>query len=137
MNDLKKCICERVKESRIGTTKHFIHEMKILIHSVPHYYCEYCNSVSYDGQIEIDRLLKIAYQLRIKEIDWNNREKTTVVFNVDADEELQQHIQYTINQNLTELVDRESFGIMYDNKIIVGQKLENFIVVERIIEKVI
>lgn len=137
MNHSIKCICMRDKEWQIGTTKHFIHDMKILIHNAPHYYCELCNTVSFGLEVgDVELLLRIAYRLKIRELNWNNRNnEITVVFNIIVEEEMKQNILNIINQN--EIKDEETFAIMYGSRIIVGQRVDNFIAVERLIEKVI
>lgn len=137
MKDSIKCICSRDKERRVGTREYFIHDMKILIHNTPIFCCESCDSASVGFEVgDVERLLRIAFRLRIKELDFNYRNnQITVVFNISVEEETRQNILSIISQN--EINDEETFAIMYGSRIIVGQRLDNFIAIEKLIEKVI
>lgn len=75
---MRYCICGRVKKERIATVEYFIHDFKIVMHRVPHFFCSYCKTRSYDsdGADDIIRMLKMAYQFRIGELEYmKDREK--------------------------------------------------------------
>lgn len=130
------CRCGKTKVFQVATAEHFVLERKILLHHVPHWYCSSCKEVTYDIDTDIIPLLKVAYRLKLKEIDWQDRNKLTVVFNFNADDELRHDIESNINENIDSIKDEESFAIIYGSRVIVGQRLENIIAVQKIIEKV-
>ncbi|WNF05528.1 hypothetical protein [Brevibacillus borstelensis] len=130
------CRCGKTKVYQVDTVEHFVLERKILLHHVPHYYCRSCKEVTYDIDTDIIPLIKLAYRLQLKEFDWQYRNKLTVVFNFNADDELRQDIQSIINENIDSFEDEETFAIIHGSKIIVGERLENIIAVQKIIEKV-
>ncbi|MCM3624324.1 hypothetical protein M4D70_19030 [Brevibacillus borstelensis] len=130
------CRCGKTKVFQIDTVEHFVLERKILLHHVPHWYCRSCKEVTYNIDTEITPLLKVVYRLQLKAIDWQDREKLTVVFNFNADDGLRQDIQSIINENIDNIKDGESFAIIHGSRVIVGQRMENIIAVQKIIEKV-
>lgn len=134
---MRYCSCGKVKLIRNGTVEHFIHDLKITIHNEPNFYCDYCDTVSYGDGTDITLLIKQAFKFRISELDYNDRNSTTIVFQFDAAKELKDAIQTVINQNINHLHDEEPFAILYGSKILVGQRLSNFIVVEKMIDKVL
>lgn len=134
---MRYCSCGKVKLFRNGTVEHFIHDLKIKIHNEPHFYCDYCDTVSYGDGTDITLLIKQAFKLRISELDYNDRNNTTIVFQFDTVKELKYAIQTVINQNIDNLHDEESFAIVIGGTIIVGQRLSNFIAVEKMINKVL
>lgn len=136
MKDSIGCRCGKTKVYQKDTVEHFVLEQKILLHHVPHHYCPFCKEITYDIDTDIIPLLKVAYRLQLKEIDWQDRNKLTIVFNFNADDGLIQDIQSIINENNYSIKEEEPFAIMYGSKVIVGQRMENIIAVQKIIEKV-
>ncbi|MFP3391781.1 YgiT-type zinc finger protein [Brevibacillus sp. SIMBA_040] len=132
----RECICGKTMIQKIGTVDHHIDNLKIELHNVPHYYCSQCERVAYDIDTDIMPLLKVAYKLRLKEVDWQNRNNMNIVFTFNAADDLKQEIQGIINENIDNIKD-ESFVIMLGSRVIVGQRIGSIIVVEKMIGKVI
>ncbi|MCG5252472.1 hypothetical protein [Brevibacillus agri] len=136
MRDSIDCRCGKTKVYQVDTVEHVVLERKILLHHVPHYYCRSCKEVTYDIDTDIIPLLKVAYRLQLKEIDWQDRNKLTIVFNADDDDELRHDIECIINENIDSIIDGESFAIIYGSRVVVGQKMGNIIAVQKMIKKV-
>ncbi|MEK4339115.1 hypothetical protein [Brevibacillus sp. FSL L8-0710] len=136
MRDSIDCRCGKTKVYQVDTVEHYVLEKKILLHHVPHYYCRSCKEVTYDIDTDIIPLLKLAYSLQLKEIDWQDRNKLTIVFNADDNDELRHDIKCIINENIDSIIDGESFAIIYGSRVVVGQKMGNIIAVQKMIEKV-
>lgn len=130
------CICGKRKTLKIGTVDHFIFESRIQVHNIPHFRCDFCENVTYDLNTELPSILKIAYRLKLKEIDWEQRYSIVVVFKIDLDNEMKSQIEQMINKIIDDLKDGEPFLIVRDEPIL-GRRLENLVVLEEVITKII
>ncbi|QRG65984.1 hypothetical protein [Brevibacillus choshinensis] len=130
------CICGERKTLKIGTVDNFIFESRIQVHNIPHFRCDFCGNVTYESNTGLPSLLKVAYRLKLMEIDWQQRDSTVVIFKIDLDYELKSQIEQMINKIIDDLKDGEPFLIMRDEPIL-GRRLENIVVLEEIITKVI
>jgi len=72
---MRYCICGKVKKKQIGTVEYLVQDFKIVMHRVPHFFCSYCGTRSYENKESNVELLKWAYQFRISELDYENDKK--------------------------------------------------------------
>ncbi|WP_081750219.1 YgiT-type zinc finger protein [Paenibacillus massiliensis] len=80
------CSCGQKKQFCTGDRTFVFGTTELIIRNIPHFHCGYCEKVSYDSSLNVDRVLKYAYHKNLSSIDWN--------------EELVQGIRSDLNFNL-------------------------------------
>ena len=68
------CSCGGKAKIQSGTREFFIGMKKISVSNVPNFYCDKCETFSFDSSVRIDELLKFAYKNDMSEIDWNAKD---------------------------------------------------------------
>lgn len=69
----KPCICGKKAEYRVGTTEHFIFDSKIVANNVPHFFCNFCKSFSFDSKTNLASLLRNAYKQGLTVVDYEKK----------------------------------------------------------------
>jgi len=68
------CSCGGKAKIQSGTREFFIGMKKIEVLNVPHFYCDTCDTASYDSSVSIDDLIRYAYINDMNKIDWEIRD---------------------------------------------------------------
>lgn len=67
---MSKCICGSTEEYKIGTVSRIIKSREILIHNMPHYYCDKCDEISFNLSHEPTGAVVEAYRKGWNEVDY-------------------------------------------------------------------
>ncbi|KIL38676.1 hypothetical protein SD70_24815 [Gordoniibacillus kamchatkensis] len=132
------CICGKEAEHRIGTTEQFVFESKIVVNNVPHFFCDFCKRVSFDGDTRLVSILSNAYKQGLTEVDYEKGgEISMITFKIDVSDEVKKEIERAVEGKVDEIVDGEEFTVIVDEKAVLGISTGDLVEIERVIEKVL
>jgi hypothetical protein len=69
--EFKACTCGGVARKQVQSLSKKVHEFRLNIHRIPHYECPKCHHISFDEEIDVNKISEWAYHLKIKDLIWN------------------------------------------------------------------